>query len=131
MTYTGAMVLPQNAVVMHEEEMRYLEGGKPHLGKHWYNKVRNVAIAIDAALIIAGFAASTYAARKAIKLVKNSTRLTRVIRAKIINYIGKAAAGYLTTGINLALTIAGTSVGGVLAEAFDRIDGKNDGYIFA
>lgn len=28
MTYTGAMVLPQNAVVMQEEEMRYLEGGK-------------------------------------------------------------------------------------------------------
>ena len=28
MTYTGAMVLPQNAVVLQEEEMRYLEGGK-------------------------------------------------------------------------------------------------------
>lgn len=27
MTYTGAMVLPQNAVVLQEEEMRYLEGG--------------------------------------------------------------------------------------------------------
>lgn len=28
MTYTGAMVLPQNAVVLQKEEMRYLEGGK-------------------------------------------------------------------------------------------------------
>lgn len=28
MTYTGAMVLPQNAVVLQEEEMRYVEGGK-------------------------------------------------------------------------------------------------------
>lgn len=28
MTYTGAMVLPQNAIVMPEHEMRYVEGGK-------------------------------------------------------------------------------------------------------
>lgn len=27
MTYTGAMVLPQNAVIMQEEEMTYLVGG--------------------------------------------------------------------------------------------------------
>lgn len=27
MTYTGAMVLPHNAVVMKEAEMRYIEGG--------------------------------------------------------------------------------------------------------
>ena len=27
MTYTGAMVLPQNAVVMNNDEMRYVEGG--------------------------------------------------------------------------------------------------------
>lgn len=28
MTYTGEMVLPRNAVMMQEEEMRYVEGGK-------------------------------------------------------------------------------------------------------
>lgn len=27
MTYTGEMVLPRNAVVMQEKEMRYVEGG--------------------------------------------------------------------------------------------------------
>lgn len=30
MTYTGAMVLPQNAIVMPEQEMRYVEGGRTY-----------------------------------------------------------------------------------------------------
>ena len=131
MTYTGAMVLPQNAVVLQDEEMRYLDGGALHLGKKKWNKVSNVAIGLDVAFTLAGYGASSCAARKAIKLLKSSTKLTRTIRNKLISYVGKAAAGYMSTGINIALTIAGTSAGGLLAEGMDRVDKKNDGYIFA
>lgn len=39
MTYTGEMVLPRNAVVMQEEEMRYVEGGfsRTYTKKQSYN----------------------------------------------------------------------------------------------
>lgn len=45
MTYTGAMILPQNAALMQEDEMRYLEGGreiyvnKSHLNKSTCTKL--------------------------------------------------------------------------------------------
>lgn len=45
--------------------------------------------------------------------------------------LGRSAASWVGTAINIGLTIGGTSIGSVVAEGLDRVDGKNDGYILA
>jgi membrane protein DedA with SNARE-associated domain len=50
MTYTGAMVLPQNAVVMQEEEMRYVEGGATVTVKFTKAFIRDTVTAVIGAV---------------------------------------------------------------------------------
>ncbi|PCR98747.1 hypothetical protein [Lactococcus fujiensis] len=103
-----------------------------HLGKHWYNKVDNVATAIDIATILAGVGISSKTSSTVIKLIRaNRTNITRVVESKIAAMLGRSAASWVGTAINIGLTIGGTSIGSVVAEGLDRVDGKNDGYILA
>lgn len=54
-----------------------------------------------------------------------------MVERQILAKIGIGVSGLLNSMFNIALTIASTSVGGVLAEGLDRADGKNDNYILA
>lgn len=102
------------------------------LGKHWYNKVGNVATAIDIASIAAGVGITAKTSSTVIKLIRaNRTNITRVVESKIAQMLGRSAAYWIGTAINIGLTVGGTSLGGVIAEGLDRADGRNDGYIFA
>lgn len=105
------------------------------LGKHWYNKVGkvgNVATAIDIASIAAGVGITAKTSSTVIKLIRaNRTNITRVVESKIAQMLGRSAASWVGTAINIGLTVGGTSLGGVIAEGLDRADGRNDGYIFA
>ncbi|MBR2674073.1 MAG: hypothetical protein IKE52_01255 [Mogibacterium sp.] len=56
MTYTGAMVLPNNAVFMNNDEMRYVEGGKYYSKKTCKKVFSSVAtvMAISPLSVVAG-----------------------------------------------------------------------------
>lgn len=131
MCYDGALVMPKSYAVMDQDEMCYVEGGG--LGQKKYNKVTNVAIVIDCALIVLGFGAAVYSARTGMKcLVKVANGNTsRELIKKLTTCIGVSMAATFWTAMDLAMTAFGTSAGEILAEALDRADRKNDGYIFA
>lgn len=89
MTYTGAMVLPQNAVVMQEEEMRYLDGGKYFSRK----ACRSVftAMAINPTSVVAG----AFAVYSIAKLVIKCAGTIGGILGVVIKGVGTWAAGQL------------------------------------
>lgn len=125
------LALPTSYVEVDNEEMEYVDGGG--IGKHWYNSTGVVGTALDVVIIavtgeIGAF--STIAARKYIKSIMGKN-VSRTIARKLTAYVGSAVAGLFTSALNIAMTIGGTSLGGIIAEAMDRVDGKNDGYIFA
>ncbi|MGM9904478.1 MAG: hypothetical protein ACI32O_11260 [Enterococcus sp.] len=39
--------------------------------------------------------------------------------------------GKVQTAIEIALALAGTSAGGLIAEGLDRVNGRNDNYLWA
>ena len=89
MTYTGAMVLPQNAVVMQEEEMRYLEAG------YYFDWSRSaVQKGADIAILLAssGFSASVRFGKLVAKLGKKKI-LSRIIKVGTKLGIKKAHIG--------------------------------------
>ncbi|HID0761639.1 argininosuccinate lyase [Clostridium sporogenes] len=119
--------LPNNYVEIEGTEMEYIDGGK----KSWYNSTNFIGTAIDVGVIaISGGTSifSTVAARKFIKQYRG--QLTRVARNVLLKYVGTASAGAISSAIDIALTVGGTSIGGMIAEGLDRADGKNDGYVF-
>lgn len=126
-----ALQLPTSYVDIDSDEMEYVDGGG--LGKEWYNSVKAVGIYADVAIIaISGGmgAFSTIAARNYIRSIIGK-EVSRRIARKLTAYVGSAVAGLFTSSLDIALTIVGTSLGGIIAEAMDRVDGKNDGYVFA
>jgi hypothetical protein len=130
MTYDGALVMPRNCVRMTEDEMTYVEGGG--LGKHWYNSVGAVGIALDVviAVVSGGIAYASLTTLR--KMIKNlSGAITRVVKAKMLSLLGTGVGGIIGTALDICFTITATSIGGLVAEGLDRADGKNDGYIFA
>ncbi len=102
------------------------------LGKHWYNKVVNVGKAIDIATIAAGVGFSAKSASAVLKYIKaHRANINRAVYGKIKAMLGISAASWVSTALDIASTISGYSIGSVLAEALDRLDGKNDNYVFA
>ncbi|HFE9852817.1 hypothetical protein [Enterococcus faecalis] len=102
------------------------------LGKKWYNKRSNVATAIDVALIAVGIGATAKTSSAVIKLIRSNRRnITRTVERKIAKALGKNAASWVGTAINIGLTIGGTSIGDLIAKGLDKADGRYDGYIFA
>lgn len=122
---------------VHQAIQEYLElvGYNPSLrgvGKNWWNSTSFVSKVIDVGLIAIGLwtSAATYTAVRT--LIRNNRKnITRMVEKEILKQIGIGVGSVVSSAINIALTISSTSVGGVIAEGFDRVDGKNDNYIFA
>lgn len=130
MCYDGALVMPSSYAMLDEEEMMYVEGGG--LGQHFYNSVAVVAFAIDALIIVIPAISSLNQLCKVGKLAKAG----RVyIRENIDVALRKAkiSLGFtvLTSIVDLLLLATGTSIGQLVANVVDRVDGKVDGYCFA
>ncbi len=134
----GEIVLtPEDEVRMEQAINQYLAmtGFNPRMrgvGKNWWNSTGFVAGVIDVGLIAIGLwtvGGSVSAVRTLLR--NNRTNITRMVERQILAKIGIGVSGLLNSMFNIALTIASTSVGGVLAEGLDRADGKNDNYILA
>lgn len=93
------------------------------LGKHWYNKVSNVAKAIDIA-IIAITAGKSLVGIKAIRafLKANRRKLVQNVTKQLTKMIGSYAATFLPAAIDAALTLFGTSIGDLIARGLDWVD---------
>lgn len=93
------------------------------LGKHWYNKVSNVAKAIDVA-IIAITAGKSLVGIKAIRafLKANRRKLVQNITKQLTKMIGSYAATFLPAAFDIALTLFGTSIGDLIARGLDYVD---------
>lgn len=52
------------------------------------------------------------------------------LEAAVMKHVGTAAAAMVSGAIDFAFTLAGASMGGLIAEALDRLDGHNDNYVF-
>lgn len=107
------------------------------LGKHWYNKVSNVAKAIDVA-IIAITAGKSLVGIKAIRafLKANRRKLVQNITKQLTKMIGSYAATFLPAAFDIALTLFGTSIGDLIARGLDYVDplwkkgyARSNGYI--
>ena len=107
------------------------------LGKHWYNKVSNVAKAIDIA-IIAITAGKSLVGIKAIRafLKANRRKLVQNVTKQLTKMIGSYAATFLPAAIDAALTLFGTSIGDLIARGLDWVDplwkkgyARSNGYI--
>lgn len=123
--------LPTSFVDIDRDEMEYVDGGG--VGKNQWNSTTWVGRYCDIAIIaISGGigAFSTLVARKYIKSIIGKT-VSRTIQRKLTAYVGSAVAGLFMSSLNIALTVAGSSIGGIIAEAMDRVDGRNDGYVYA
>lgn len=124
------LVLPNNCVVLEQEEMMYTDGGG--VGRNWWNSRGTLATVFDVGLAIYTGGATIFSAvaiRKAIKANKGA--MTRTLRSMIIKHVG-SAAGHLAGGsLDIALTVSGFSLGGAVAYGADWADGGLDGYVFA
>lgn len=107
------------------------------LGKHWYNKVSNVAKAIDIA-IIAITAGKSLVGIKAIRafLKANRRKLVQNVTKQLTKMIGSYAATFLPAAIDAALTLFGTSIGDLIARGLNWVDplwkkgyARSNGYI--
>lgn len=142
---TRATVNASGAIVMTaEDEARvekaiteYLEmvGYNPRLrgvGKNFWNSKSFATKAIDVAMVAMGLYGSYASATAVRKIIRaNRTNITRLIEKNIMKKIDLGGASFVSVAIDTALTIAGTSIGTVVAEGLDRADKKNDDYIFA
>lgn len=70
-----------------------------------------------------------YAAKKYIRSLMGKT-VTRVIKNKLMGYVGSSVAGLFISGLEIALTISQISLDGMIAEGMDRANGSNDDYVF-
>ena len=125
---TYELRMPSSYALMDNDEMEYLEGG----ANGWWNKRSTVAAAIDIAItcITLGKSLTTTAACK--KLLKSHKgAITKKLKTQLIKLFGSAAGAYASSVVSIALTVAGTSIGGLLAYGIDCIDkNKRNGYCF-
>ena len=107
-----------------------------YLGKHWYNKVSNIATAIDVVIILFGFWQSRKAFSEILKFLRyNRDKLVKEIYRKLVKLISKLTISVVSTAFEVALTLIGTSIGDIIAKALDYVDPwfgftRNNGYIF-
>ncbi|MCR1927666.1 hypothetical protein NSA39_07295 [Enterococcus gallinarum] len=63
---------------------------------------------------------------------KNKRNITRLTENVIVSQIViSTVSGKALAAIEIALALAGTSAGGLIAEGLDRVDGRNDNYLWA
>lgn len=131
------LLTPEDELRMEQAINQYLAmiGFNPRMrgvGKNWWNSTGFVAGVIDVGLIAIGLWTTGRSVSAVRTLLRNNrTNITRMVERQILAKIGIGVSGLLNSMFNIALTIANTSVGGVLAEGLDRADGKNDNYILA
>ncbi len=126
MSYTAALKMPSSYAVMNEEEMTYLEGGNG-----WYNERDFIAKAIDVGLIaVSGGMAihGAYAIKNFIKV--NRRKIVKNVTKTLLSHFPTVAGATVSAAIDMALTVAGTSVGEVIAYGLDYADGNLNGYVF-
>lgn len=91
-----------------------------------------VAAAIDVAIVAftAGQAIyGTYAIKKFIKA--NKHYMLRAVAPELIKMFGSVAGHALAGALEVVMIVAGTSFGGIIANAIDYNDGnRNNGYVF-
>lgn len=126
-----ALQFPAQYVVMDHSEMEYLEGGAI---KRMY-----VQRAVDALAIVIAFASGQIGARLSAKaanafLKKNKTKLVGQLRGKLRSMLtpSKAAtvSAVIVCGIEVALTLAGSGIGDLVARGIDRADGHENNWCF-
>ena len=123
------LVLPNNYVVLEQEEMMYTDGGG--VGKHWWNKRDHIAYAINIAAAAVSGGMSVYQTYAVKKLISNRGMMSRVVRSAITKYIGGVSAAAISNALNIAATVAEVfSLGGAIAYGLDKVDGKFDGYLW-
>lgn len=104
----------------------------PRFGRNWWNSVNFVGTVIDVALIAIGLWGTGKSVAVVRNLIRNNRRnITRVVESAIMKRIGVGVGGLLLAGIDVALTIASTSLGWMIAKGMDIADRRNDGYIYA
>ena len=128
-TYTGAMVIPQNAVVIRKKDMRYVEGGLTITRRafSW-----SVSIAIGAAVGALTAGLGTFVATRGL-IVLASYRLRTLLAKAIVKAIGALGIRIGNKVGVIAGGIAGCAGGDLAGYVFDRWidkrDGKKDGKI--
>lgn len=132
------LLTPEDELRMEQAINQYLAmiGFNPRMrgvGKNWWNSTGFVAGVIDAGLIVLGLglANSSVNTVKAI-IRKNKRNIARVTENVIIAQIGiTTVRGKALAAVEIALALAGTSAGGLIAEGLDRVDVRNDNYLWA
>ncbi len=126
MSYAGTLTMPSNYVVMDEDEMMYLEGGRFTV----YTDL--VAWGIDMALICTGVNISAIGALTTMGLSKVAKTVWKKISAKTASFIGQTAASAIGSCISKMGMVAGvivsaTSLGGMIGLFIDSLDKKLNG----
>lgn len=103
------------------------------VGKNWWNSTGFVAGVIDAGLIVLGLGLANSSVNTVKVIIrKNKRNIARVTENVIVAQIGiTTVRGKALAAIEIALALAGTSAGGLIAEGLDRVDGRNDNYLWA
>ena len=131
-----ALQMPSRYVEVSDDEMMYVEGGA-------WNSTRNIGLAIDilALAIPALWGVVSYyrTASATAKFAQVASTMSRAaLRSAFVDLSVKAShktgiaclAGLGGAIFNIAFTLSGCSLGGVMAEAIDRLDGKNNNVCF-
>lgn len=110
-----------------------LQMARLHLGKHWWNSKTFAQRTIDLLCYAAGMGVvaeklSSSAIRAYIK--KHAAKIVSFLEKTVLTKLGITVTG-ISNVINIALIVVGTSVGGVIAEALDRLDGNNNNYLWS
>lgn len=110
-----------------------LQMARLHLGKHWWNSTTFVQRTIDLLCYAAGMGVmaeklTSSAVHSWIK--KHSAKIVSFLKKTVLTKLGITVTG-ISNVINIALIVVGTSVGGVIAEALDRLDGTNNNYLWS
>ena len=108
-----------------------------YLGKHWYNKVSNVAKIINIAIIAITAGKSAFTLKAIRQLLKDHKRkIVQNITKELTKLLGSMVSILLPAAIDIALELIGTSIGDLIAKGLDYVDPlwkkgyrRNNGYI--
>ena len=106
-----------------------------YLGKHWWNSVNFIGKIIDAVLILMGVVSTNKTLSALKRLIrKNRKGITQRVWRRICGYFTKLTVSWLSTAVDVALVLFGSSIGDLIARALDYIDPwwgykKSNGYI--
>ena len=102
----------------------------------WWNSVKTVGIALDVIFIAITGGISIVGIQSIKKFLKNNSRkIVKNISKQLLKMVGSAVVSALSSILDIAFTLFGTSLGDLIARAIDWCDpwwGKrrNNGYVF-